>query len=181
MRTPDEIIVNGRSLADILAEAKRTGEGANLAGANLSDANLVDANLAGANLRGANLYGAYLLGANLVGANLVGANLYGAYLAGANLWGAYLADAYLKSANLAGANLAGAVGILSAGPIGSRGDMTYIVQHKTCLMVKCGCFWGTLDEFAAKVEGTHGDNQHGRAYRALIALAKAKFGIEVQS
>ena len=134
-----------------------------LRGANLLDADLGGANLWNASLRGANLWNASLRGANLGRANLVGANLGRANLVGANLG---LAD-------LGGADLGGAKGIWQCGPGGSRGDMLYFVQHDNGLMVKCGCFWGTLAEFEAAIEKTHGDNQHGRYYRAAIQMAKA--------
>lgn len=41
--------------------------------------------------------------------------------------------------------------------------------------VTCGCFFGTLDEFAQKVEETHGDNRYGREYKAFIELVKIHF------
>ena len=44
--------------------------------------------------------------------------------------------------------------------------------------VVCGCFTGTLDEFAAKVQETHGDSRYGREYRAIIEVIKIKFGME---
>ena len=43
------------------------------------------------------------------------------------------------------------------------------------VFVMCGCFRGTLDEFAKKVEQTHGENKHARDYKALIEFAKVKF------
>ena len=173
-------------------------EGANLEGANLEGANLEGANLRGANLRGANLRGAYLEGANLEGANLRGAylraaNLRGAYLRAANLRGAYLEGAYLRGANLEGANLEGAylrganlrgayldeekklklVGdrpVLIIGPIGSRND--YLTTYVTCagIYLRAGCFFGTLEQFKAKLKETHADNNHGKEYQAALAL-----------
>ena len=77
-----------------------------------------------------------------------------------------------ERADLSGAYLRGAKGILSIGSGGSRGDMLYAVKHETCVMIKAGCFWGTLDEFHVAVEKTHGDNEHGRYYRAVIELVK---------
>lgn len=44
--------------------------------------------------------------------------------------------------------------------------------------VVCGCFTGTLDEFAAKVQETHGDSRYGREYRTIIEVIKIKFGME---
>ena len=137
------------------------------------------ANLRGANLRGANLWGADLRGANLWGANLRGADLWGANLRGANLWDADLRVANLRGANLRdadlrGANLRGAAGkILSFGPIGSRQGITYVTKTERTIHVRCGCFYGTLEEFAAKVEEEHGDSQHGKSYKAAIEFIKA--------
>ena len=112
----------------------------------------------------ANLRGADLRGANLLGANLRGANLRGADLRGANLRGANLLDADLR----------GAAGkILSFGPIGSRQGITYVTKTERTIHVRCGCFYGTLEEFAAKVEEEHGDSQHGKSYKAAIEFIKA--------
>ncbi len=156
---------------------------ANLAGANLDGANLAGANLTGANLAGAHLTRAYLDGANLYGAHLTGANLAGANLDGANLYGAYLTRAYLDGANLYGANLTGAyldgallVGdrpIFQIGPIGSR--CAYFTAYLTNEGVKlrAGCFFGTVDEFTAKLSEEHGDNTHSKEYRAALVLIEA--------
>jgi uncharacterized protein YjbI with pentapeptide repeats len=131
-------------------------------------ADLRGADLSGADLSRANLRGADLYGADLSGADLSRANLSGAYLSGADLSGADL-----SRANLSGAYLSGAKGILIIGPGGSRKDMLYAVIHETCVMVKTGCFWGMLEDFAAAVEKTHGDNEHGRYYRSAIEMVKA--------
>lgn len=77
-----------------------------------------------------------------------------------------------ERANLREANLRGASGIISIGPGGSRSDMLYAVKHEADCMVKAGCFWGTLAEFAAAVEAKHGDNPHGVYYRAVIAMLR---------
>lgn len=44
--------------------------------------------------------------------------------------------------------------------------------------VKCGCFYGTLAEFAEKVSEVHGDTLYGREYRAVIEAIKIHFGQE---
>lgn len=44
--------------------------------------------------------------------------------------------------------------------------------------VKCGCFYGTLAEFADKVSEAHGDTLYGREYRAVIKAIKIHFGLE---
>ena len=167
---------------------------ANLRDANLRDANLRDADLWDANLRDANLRDADLWGADLRGADLRGANLRDANLRDADLWGADLRDADLRGANLRDANLRdadlrdadlwgadlrdanlrGAAGkILSFGPIGSRQGITYVTKTERTIHVRCGCFYGTLEEFAAKVEEEHGDSQHGKSYKAAIEFIKA--------
>ena len=92
------------------------------------------------------------------------ADLRDANLRGADLWGANLRDA----------NLWGAAGkILSFGPIGSRQGITYVTKTERTILVRCGCFYGTLEEFAAKVEEEHGDSQHGKSYKAAIEFIKA--------
>ena len=114
MRKPNEIIVNGKTLNEILENhnhyLRRDVKGlanmrANLRGANLRYANLRYANLSRANLSRANLSDADLRNANLDGANLRDANLSDADLSYANLGGANLRDADLSRANLGGANL----------------------------------------------------------------------------
>ena len=90
-------------------------------------------------------------------------------LRGADLWDADLRDADLRDANLRGA----AGKILSFGPIGSRQGITYVTKTERTILVRCGCFYGTLEEFAAKVEEEHGDSQHGKSYKAAIEFIKA--------
>jgi len=85
------------------------------------------------------------------GANLEWANLKGAYLKGANLEWANLEGAYLK-----GAGLYQIVGVGSA----ARCTTLDTINNK----IICGCFYGTLEEFKAKVNEKHGDNFHGKMY-----------------
>ena len=125
MKAKEDVIINGRSLKDILdlhelflttggKEGERADlEGANLEDVNLEDACLQDAYLIGVSLKYANLTDANLIGANLASANLEDADLIGACLEGAslryaNLKCACLYNACLKDANLEGANLEGA-------------------------------------------------------------------------
>lgn len=68
------------------------------------------------------------------------------------------------------------VSMLSAGGFGSQGRTTYfflLLDGRIC--VRCGCFAGTLDEWAAKVKQTHGDSQIAKAYLLLIPAVKAQF------
>jgi len=45
------------------------------------------------------------------------------------------------------------------------------------VMCKCGCFYGTLDEFKARVIDTHDDSKYAKEYLAVIELAKIYFNI----
>ena len=59
------------------------------------------------------------------------------------------------------------------GPIGSRNGFTTFYKNKDeNVCVRCGCFSGTVDEFLAAVQKTHGDNRFGREYRIAAELAK---------
>ena len=145
-------------------------------GAYLGDANLRGADLCSADLRGANLRGADLRGADLCGAYLRGANLRGADLRGADLCGADLCGAYLCDADLCGADKITSVDdILLIGPIGSRADYTHIYRTDKGVYVKCGCFFGTVDEFASKVKDTHGGNKFANQYLKVIDFVNKYF------
>lgn len=52
----------------------------------------------------------------------------------------------------------------------------YFVKEMA-LRVRCGCFNGTLEEFAAKVVGTHGNDDFGKVYKAIIEVIKLRFGL----
>lgn len=57
---------------------------------------------------------------------------------------------------------------ICVGPIGSRSDYTtYCVPSD---LVICGCFEGGLDSFRKAVNKTHGNNEHGQAYKLLVTL-----------
>ena len=45
-------------------------------------------------------------------------------------------------------------------------------------MVVCGCFHGTIDEFEKKVDQTHGDSEHAKAYHAAAQLARIRVRTE---
>ena len=67
---------------------------------------------------------------------------------------------------------------LCIGPIGSRFDFTTFFRAKGKeIRVKCGCFHGDIDTFALKVQATHGDNQHAKAYMAAVELAKLQIDL----
>ena len=164
------------------ALAKAVKEKATMSHAGLSGADLYYANLSGADLSNAILSNAYLSRANLSGADLTGADLSGADLTGADLTGADLPGAKLSRSYLNGAKLNGAklknnevlVGnrpIFSIGPIGSRPDnfIAYITDKG--IRLDAGCKKNiTLEEFEGLLSETHGNNVHGREYRAALAL-----------
>ena len=119
--------------------------------------------------------------ADLRGANLDGADLYGANLCGADLRGAYLRGAYLRGADLRGAKLkygdidlvlVGERPILQLGPMGSRSDYLLAFITDGGVYVRAGCFWDTLEHFAAAVKEQHGTNVHAVEYKAAISLIK---------
>ena len=63
--------------------------------------------------------------------------------------------------------------------IGSRHATTTMFRNKDDgITVTCGCFMGTLEEFAARVEEEHGENIFGKEYKLLIELAKIHFGLQ---
>ena len=69
--------------------------------------------------------------------------------------------------------------ILWVSKIGSRLGTTIVFKNKDGgISVSCGCFFGTLKEFEAQVEETHGNNKYGREYKVLIELIKVHFGLE---
>jgi len=43
------------------------------------------------------------------------------------------------------------------------------------VFVQCGCFFGNLEEFVAKVKETHQGNKHERDYLALVEFIKVRF------
>ena len=161
-----ELTKENNTIKDTIEEAVKCY--ADLGYADLGGADLRGADLSYANLGGANLGGAYLRYADLRGADLSYANLGGAYLGGAYLGGAYLGGA---------GKISKAEDILIVGNIGSRLGYTHIYNTDNGIFVKCGCFFGAIEEFAEKVKQTHGNNKHAKAYAALIDFAKAKFNI----
>ena len=63
--------------------------------------------------------------------------------------------------------------------IGSRdGTTTFFRNANNGISVSCGCFYGSIDEFAAAVTKTHGDNEHAQAYRHAIEIAKLRIKLE---
>jgi len=128
-------------------------------------------------LRGADLQRAYLRGADLQRADFQGADLQCADLQHADLRGADFQGADLQCADLRGADLPSR--IIQIGPIGSRKSQT--VYDATHDFIRCGCFSGTLDDFAAKVSVTHIGNRHNLEYSAMIIFLRTMREIEISS
>ena len=179
-----EFSKENNTIKDTVEEAVRRGadlRGADLRDAYLSGAYLRGAYLSGADLSGADLRDAYLRGANLRGADLRGADLRDANLRGADLRGADLRDANLRDADLRDAGKITSVDdILLIGPIGSRADYTHIYRTDKGIFIKCGCFFGTVEEFASKVKDTHGDNKYANQYLKVIDFVNKYFETDEQ-
>ena len=70
------------------------------------------------------------------------------------------------------ANVARTSNYIVAGPAGSRSSFTTYLPEQN--IVFCGCFSGTLEQFAAAVEKTHAAApEHRAAYRAMVAYFTA--------
>ena len=69
--------------------------------------------------------------------------------------------------------------ILWISMIGSRDDtVTFMRTKDEKIFVIVGCFAGTIEEFDEAVKETHGDNEHGKAYRLAIELAKLRIDLD---
>ena len=95
----------------------------------------------------------------------------------ANLDGACLARANLDGAYLDGKKLIGTRPVFQIGPIGSR--CAYFVSYMTeaGVLLNAGCFWGTVDEFRAKLADTHGDNDYAKEYKMALLMIEAHAAI----
>ena len=68
--------------------------------------------------------------------------------------------------------------VLTVSDIGSRcGTTTVFKCSDDTIRIKCGCFYGTVEEFEKAVEKTHGNNKFGKEYRAVIELIKVHFDL----
>lgn len=158
------------SFADL---SKACLERADLRGAKLYKANLADVWAHRTDLTNAYLAEACLVRARMTDTELKGANLAGAILSHADLEDANLYAVDLRDANLYRANWEYAKNGLTFGPIGSRLGLTYAVRHPKAVMIKCGCFWGTLEEWEAQCRRVHRGTVHAEAYAAAAAFIRA--------
>ena len=66
--------------------------------------------------------------------------------------------------------------MLTAGGFGRIRRTTYFFKMKDeTINVRCSCFAGTLDEWAAQVRETHGESRLARSYLLLIPAVQAFF------
>ena len=64
---------------------------------------------------------------------------------------------------------------ITIGTIGSRDDTTTFYRGADGkIYVSCGCFNGSIDDFAAKVKAAHAGTKHEKTYLLAIELAKAQ-------
>ena len=61
--------------------------------------------------------------------------------------------------------------VLTVGPIGSRNDFATFYSGEKEILVKCGCFCGSISEFLEKVRETHGNGRHALVYQAVAETA----------
>lgn len=68
---------------------------------------------------------------------------------------------------------------LLVGRIGSRFAFTTFFRNKyKGISVRCGCFFGTITEFRAKVKETHGvDSKFAKVYQATADLAELQIDL----
>jgi hypothetical protein len=60
--------------------------------------------------------------------------------------------------------------IIQISPIGSRGDFLIAYITDQGIMLRTGCFFGTVENFKAALQNTHGSNAHAEEYLAALAL-----------
>lgn len=145
------------------------GERANFSNVNLSNADFRNENLRNADFSYANFSYADFSNADFSYANLRNANLSNADFRNAILSYANFRNTNFSNASLSYANFSNAKNIIPFQKLGGR--TCYAVLHPTCLMIKAGCFWGTLNEFEIKCKETH-PNDALKAYEPQIEMLK---------
>ena len=77
------------------------------------------------------------------------------------------------SAQIYSGNIQDTTDYMTIGPIGSRNGYTTFFKDKDKIMVSCGCFRGTIQEFEQKVKETHQNNlQFKDSYLSVCITAK---------
>ena len=52
---------------------------------------------------------------------------------------------------------------------------TFFRNQDGGISVRCGCFYGTLEQFRAKVKETHGDTKYAKEYLQIADLMELHF------
>ena len=64
---------------------------------------------------------------------------------------------------------------ITVSPIGSEGGfLTAFRQKDNSIVVRRGCFSGSIEEFEDAVNATHGDSKYAEQYKIVIALIKSR-------
>ena len=101
------------------------------------------------------------------------ADVFGSVRVYDNTWVAGSVEVYGDTTLKEHALVTSTADYLSIGPLGSRNDFTTFYRNADGrIMVTCGCFNGDLEAFEQAVTETHGESEHGKAYRAAIYTAK---------
>ena len=96
-----------------------------------------------------------------------------------NAWVYGNAEVYGDAKVCGNARVYGNADYITIKGLGSRyRDTTIFKTRNEDVVVRCGCFYGTLTEFVNEVGITHGDSKYAKEYLALVELAKIHFGIE---
>ncbi|MGO2975425.1 MAG: hypothetical protein ACTID2_18790, partial [Hafnia alvei] len=71
---------------------------------------------------------------------------------------------------------------ITVSPIGSEGGcLTAFRQKDNSIVVRRGCFSGSIEEFEKAVKATHGDSKYAEQYKIVIALIKSRLEAVEQS
>ncbi|MHB1954729.1 MAG: hypothetical protein ACYCOU_13370 [Sulfobacillus sp.] len=58
---------------------------------------------------------------------------------------------------------------------GSANRKTYFFNTENGIIVRCGCFKGSLEDFRERVKETHENSEHAHDYLAFADLVAAKW------
>lgn len=79
------------------------------------------------------------------------------------------------------AQVSGNADYMTISPIGSRNDCITFMRTKTLeIYVSVGCFFGSIAAFREKVQKTHGDNKHAKAYLLAADLAEIRMNTRME-
>ena len=71
---------------------------------------------------------------------------------------------------------------ITVSPIGSEGGfLTAFRQKDNSIVVRRGCFSGSIEEFEKAINATHGDSKYAEQYKIVISLIKSRLEAVEQS